>query len=150
MNTISAMGDNLMDKVGDMLREVSEEAIEPRFEALREADVRFKSPGELVTVADEEAERQLKTRLRELIPEALFVGEEEFSGGSGLEEALRSEQIWLVDPLDGTANFVSGSPLWARDGCTRARRPDKRSLDLAAPCQGHVPGGSRSRSDAKR
>lgn len=102
-----------MDKVGEILREVSAEAIEPRFDALRETDVRFKSPGELVTVADEEAERQLKMRLGELIPEAVFVGEEEFSGGSGLAQALRSEQIWLVDPLDGTANFVSGSPQWA-------------------------------------
>jgi fructose-1,6-bisphosphatase/inositol monophosphatase family enzyme len=110
LTTVSAASDNLMDKVGKILQEVSEEAIEPRFEALQEADVRFKSPGELVILADEEAERQLKTRLGELIPEALFVGEEGFSGGSGLEEALRSEQIWLVDPLDGTANFVSGSP----------------------------------------
>jgi fructose-1,6-bisphosphatase/inositol monophosphatase family enzyme len=110
---MAARSDNLMDKVGEILQEVSKEAIEPRFEALREAEVRFKSPGEVVTVADEEAEHQLKTRLGELIPEALFVGEEEFAGGAGLSEALRNEQIWLVDPLDGTANFVSGSPLWA-------------------------------------
>ena len=102
-----------MDKVGEILQEVSKVSIEPRFEALREAEVRFKSPGEVVTVADEEAEHQLKTRLGELIPEALFVGEEGFSGGAGLSDALRSEKIWLVDPLDGTANFVSGSPLWA-------------------------------------
>ncbi len=102
-----------MNKVGQILQEVSEEVIEPRFEALQEADVRFKSPGELVTVADEEAERQLKMRLGELIPDAVFVGEEEFSGSPGLSDALRKEQVWLVDPLDGTANFVSGSPLWA-------------------------------------
>ena len=102
-----------MDKVGVILREVSAEAIEPRFDALRDADVRFKAPGELVTVADEEAERQLKARLGGLIPEAVFVGEEEFSDGSALPDALRGEKIWLVDPLDGTANFVSGSPRWA-------------------------------------
>jgi fructose-1,6-bisphosphatase/inositol monophosphatase family enzyme len=115
-----------MDKVGEILQEVSADAIEPRFDALREGDVRLKSPGELVTVADEDAERRLKTQLSALIPEALFVGEEEFSGSPGLPDALRSEQIWLVDPLDGTANFVSGSPLWAvmvalvRGGETRA------------------------------
>jgi fructose-1,6-bisphosphatase/inositol monophosphatase family enzyme len=124
--TVSATSDNLMDEVGEVLREVSAEVIEPRFNALREDDVRSKSPGELVTVADEEAERRLKTELSVLIPEALFVGEEEFSGSSGLPDALRSEKIWLVDPLDGTANFVSGSPLWAvmvalvRGGETRA------------------------------
>ena len=47
--------------------------IEPRFEALREAEVRFKLPGEVVTGADEDAEHQLKSRLGELVPEALFV-----------------------------------------------------------------------------
>jgi fructose-1,6-bisphosphatase/inositol monophosphatase family enzyme len=113
VTTVSASSDNLMDEVGEILQEVSADVIEPRFDALREADVRFKSPGELVTVVDEEAERRLKIRLSALIPEAHFVGEEEFSGSPGLQDALRSEQIWLVDPLDGTANFVSGSPLWA-------------------------------------
>ena len=110
---MKATSDNLMDKVGEIVQEVSEELIESRFNDLREADVRFKSPGELVTVADEEAERELKARLREQIPAAVFVGEEGFSGGSGLPDALRNEQVWLVDALDGTANFVSGSPLWA-------------------------------------
>lgn len=102
-----------MDTVGEILQEVSEDVIEPRFDALRDGDVRFKSPGELVTAADEEAERELKTRLSRVVPEAVFVGEEEFSGNAGLPEALRNEYVWLVDPLDGTANFVSGSPLWA-------------------------------------
>ncbi len=80
---MATTGDNLMEKVGEILQEVSKEAIGPRFEDLRGAEVRFKSPGEVVTVADEEAEHQLaehqlKVRLGDLIPEALFVGEEEF------------------------------------------------------------------------
>lgn len=108
-----ATGDNLMEKVGDVLREVATVAIEPRFEALRDGDVRVKSPGEIVTVADIEAEHEMKARLGELIPDAVFVGEEEFVDDAGLGEALRGEQVWLVDPLDGTANFVAGSPLWA-------------------------------------
>lgn len=102
-----------MDDVGRVLQEVSAEVIEPRFEALREGDVRFKSPGEIVTVADQESERLLGLRLGQLVPEALIVGEEHFSDGTGLADALRHEQVWLVDPLDGTANFVAGSPEWA-------------------------------------
>jgi fructose-1,6-bisphosphatase/inositol monophosphatase family enzyme len=105
--------DNLMEKVGELLREISAEAIEPRFESLRKGDVRFKSPGEVVTVADEEAERLLKVRLGDLIPDAMVIGEEEFSGSTGLADALNRDRIWLVDPLDGTANFVAGSPQWA-------------------------------------
>jgi fructose-1,6-bisphosphatase/inositol monophosphatase family enzyme len=105
--------DNLMDDVGRVLREVSAEVIEPRFEALRDGDVRFKAPGEIVTVADEESERLLALRLGQLVPEAVIVGEEQFSVGDGLADALRHERVWLVDPLDGTANFVNGSPEWA-------------------------------------
>jgi fructose-1,6-bisphosphatase/inositol monophosphatase family enzyme len=105
--------DNLMDEVARVLREVSAEVIEPRFEALRDGDVRFKSPGEIVTVADEESERLLTSRLGQLVPEAVIVGEEQFSDGTGLADALGHEQVWLVDPLDGTANFVAGSPEWA-------------------------------------
>jgi fructose-1,6-bisphosphatase/inositol monophosphatase family enzyme len=102
-----------MDLVAERLQEVSAEAIEPRFESLRRGDVRYKSPGEVVTIADEEAERLLKIRLGDLIPDALVVGEEEFSGGSGLEPAMQRDRVWLVDPLDGTANFIAGSSQWA-------------------------------------
>ncbi len=105
--------DNLMDEVGRVLQEVSAEVIEPRFEALRDGEVRFKSPGEIVTLADEESERLLAVRLGQLVPGAVMVGEEQFSSGPGLADALRHRQVWLVDPLDGTANFVAGSPMWA-------------------------------------
>jgi hypothetical protein len=84
---MSTTGDNLMDKVGELLREISAQAIEPRLESLRTGYVRFKSPGEVVTVADEEAERLLKVRLGELIPDAMVIGEEEFPGGAELSEA---------------------------------------------------------------
>ena len=59
VTAMATTGDNLMEKVGEILQEVSKEAIGPRFEDLRGAEVRFKSPGEVVTVADEEAERQI-------------------------------------------------------------------------------------------
>jgi fructose-1,6-bisphosphatase/inositol monophosphatase family enzyme len=110
---VSTTSDNLMGQVAELLREVSAETIEPRFESLRRGDVRYKPPGEIVTIADEEAEQQLKVRLGDLIPDALVVGEEEFSGSSGLPEVMKHERVWLVDPLDGTANFVAGSPQWA-------------------------------------
>jgi fructose-1,6-bisphosphatase/inositol monophosphatase family enzyme len=110
---MTMMNDNLMDEVAEIMRDVSGEVIEPRFTALRDVDIRSKSPGELVTVADEESEHLLRTRLGQLIPEAVFIGEEGFSGSADLPDALQKQQVWLVDPLDGTANFVAGSPLWA-------------------------------------
>jgi fructose-1,6-bisphosphatase/inositol monophosphatase family enzyme len=102
-----------MDRVEQLLREVSAEVIEPRFSALHGDDVRFKAPGEVVTVADEQAEAMLTRRLGELLPGTAVVGEEGSSLDPSLLDGLGGRRVWLVDPLDGTANFVAGSPDWA-------------------------------------
>ena len=52
-------GRDLVHQVGDALRETSAEVIEPRFAALSSTEVRSKEAGELVTVADIDAERLL-------------------------------------------------------------------------------------------
>jgi fructose-1,6-bisphosphatase/inositol monophosphatase family enzyme len=80
---------------------------------VRDGDVRSKYPGEVVSVADEEAETLLLARLASQWPQAPVVGEEARSKRPGLMGLLASERAWLVDPLDGTANFVAGSPDWA-------------------------------------
>ena len=101
-----------MDRVADAIREVSAEAVEPRFGSLTAGQVRDKAPGEVVTAADEEAERLLTRRLRALL-EAPVVGEEAVTADPGRMAGLGAERAWVVDPLDGTANFVAGSPDWA-------------------------------------
>src|SRR5580698_9210740 len=100
LGIMAPTSDNLMDEVGRVRGGVPAEVIGPRFEALRHGDVRFKSPGEIVTVADEESERLLTLRLGQLVPGAVMVGEEQFSSGPGLADALDRQQVWLVDPLD--------------------------------------------------
>ncbi len=102
-----------MDRVGDAIRETSAEVIEPRFAALSPTEVRSKAAGELVTVADVDAERLLTRRLTDLLPAAAVVGEEACATDPTLLESLWSAQAWLIDPLDGTANFVEGRPDWA-------------------------------------
>jgi fructose-1,6-bisphosphatase/inositol monophosphatase family enzyme len=102
-----------LDNVADVIREVAAEVIEPRWASLNEGEIWAKSPGEAVTVADEEAEALLAVRLRELLPGTPVVGEEACSARPELLSALGSERAWLVDPLDGTANFIAGSPDWA-------------------------------------
>jgi len=102
-----------MDDVPCILRDVSALSIEPRFNALGDLDARCKSPGEVVTIADEEAEEALRRRLRDLLRGSTVVGEEACSADPTLVAALGGERTWLVDPLDGTANFVAGSTDWA-------------------------------------
>ncbi|HTX83811.1 MAG TPA: inositol monophosphatase family protein [Streptosporangiaceae bacterium] len=103
----------LIDAVTRILQEAAEVAIAPRFRGLAEAEVFEKSPGQLVTVADREAEDIITPRLQALV-DAPVVGEEAAAANPRLLSALRqAPAAWVVDPLDGTANFVAGRPEWA-------------------------------------
>lgn len=65
------------------------------------------SPGDLVTEADRAAERAIVAVIADAFPDHAVVAEEGTAGGDAA--ACR----WIVDPLDGTANFVHGLPVWA-------------------------------------
>jgi myo-inositol-1(or 4)-monophosphatase len=73
-------------------------------------EVRFKKKNnrDPVTVADGLAEEYLKAAIREKFPEHGVLGEE----GSAQNES-GSPFIWVLDPLDGTSNFMNGLPLFA-------------------------------------
>ncbi len=102
-----------IDAVTEILREAAATAIVPRFGALKDGDVMRKSAGEVVTVADREAEDLISARLRELV-DAPVVGEEAAASDPGIIAAIRDAPVaWVVDPLDGTANFVAGRPEYA-------------------------------------
>lgn len=100
--------------VADILRETAAEEILPRFRQLAHEDVREKSPGDLVTIADESAERVLEQRLGDLRPGALVLGEEAAARDEAVLDYLKSaEDVWIVDPVDGTGNFAAGRPVFA-------------------------------------
>ena len=102
-----------MDRVGDAIRDTSAELLEPRFAALSPTDVRFEAAGEFgSTVADGndiDAEELLTRRLTDLLPGAAVVGEEACATDPALLEGLGAAQAWLVDPLDGTTNYIGGN-----------------------------------------
>lgn len=98
------------DAVLALLVEVAEEVINPRFRSLSQDQIAEKNPGDLVTVADREAEVLITSRLRQWWPEAVVLGEEEYAARPELMAAFRSaEHAFTVDPVDGTKNFVRGS-----------------------------------------
>ena len=79
----------------------------PRFERGREVAVAAKtSPTDLVSEADLASERAISELLRRERPADGFLGEE--GGGQTGSSGLR----WVVDPLDGTINFLFGIPQW--------------------------------------
>lgn len=97
------------DQVEALLREVAAQEILPRFRCLQEGDIKEKAPGDLVTVADTEAERWLTPRLRALLPGSSVVGEEAVAADRGvLDQLLGEDPVWIIDPVDGTANFAKG------------------------------------------
>jgi len=101
---------NASSELKAMIRaaQVAGEGLLQRFGQLSELGVRTKSgPADLVSIADEEAERTTREILGAAQPSFGFIGEEGGTTG-GSDDA----QSWIVDPLDGTTNFLFGTPLW--------------------------------------
>jgi fructose-1,6-bisphosphatase/inositol monophosphatase family enzyme len=90
------------------MAEAAARAIMPRYGHLMDHEVREKTVGELVTIADNESESILAAGLAKIIPEAAVVGEEAVSGDPSLLHYLSDALCWIIDPLDGTANFAAG------------------------------------------
>ncbi|MDK9295935.1 inositol monophosphatase [Propionibacterium freudenreichii] len=98
------------DQVLGIIKQVSADIVEPRFRALHEDEIDSKAPGDYVTVADREAERALSQQLRAGARDAVVVGEEGSFVDPGQLDAIGvAPHCFVVDPLDGTNNFVRGS-----------------------------------------
>ncbi len=102
-----------VNAVLDIVKDVAQQEIVARFRQLSQGDVREKKPGDLVTVADEAAELVLTRRLGDLLPGSQVVGEEAVAQGRISINRLSGPGLcWVVDPLDGTANFARGDTVW--------------------------------------
>ncbi|WP_275693324.1 inositol monophosphatase family protein [Nocardioides sp. TF02-7] len=83
----------------------------PRFRSLQTDQVSEKNPGDLVTVADHESEQLLTEALTAAYPDAVVLGEEAHAEDPGLLDRFNTaDHGFTVDPVDGTKNFVNGSP----------------------------------------
>jgi len=100
--------------VAEILRTAAQAEILPRFRNLSAASIRQKSsPLDLVTDADEAAERIIGAELARAFPGCLVVGEEGVSRDPRLLNGLAEADLaFVVDPVDGTLNFASGLPLF--------------------------------------
>jgi fructose-1,6-bisphosphatase/inositol monophosphatase family enzyme len=101
---------NLSTGAMSAMRAVAEKHILPRFQKLAEGDVRSKShPGDLVTIADVESEHALTDMLPKLLPGSRVIGEEAASADADVLKHLAGDDpVWIIDPVDGTSNFVNG------------------------------------------
>ena len=99
------------DAVLTLVQDVAAEVVTPRFRALAAEEVSEKAPGDLVTVADRESEQRITEALRRAYPDALVLGEEATAGDATLlDRFAAADHAFTLDPVDGTKNFVRGSP----------------------------------------
>jgi myo-inositol-1(or 4)-monophosphatase len=94
------------------------------FAKREQLDVEHKGVQDLVSVADREVEELIRTRLATAFPDDGLLGEE--GGGDGSDGwSLEGDEpedtggsrtgrgLWVIDPIDGTANFLRGMPYWS-------------------------------------
>lgn len=110
-----------MDISTDFMRRIAHAAATetlPRFRSQGAVTNKLAGSFDPVTEADREAERAIRALISAEYPEHGILGEEHGS------QNLASRHVWVIDPIDGTANFVRGIPAWcvviacARDGET--------------------------------
>jgi fructose-1,6-bisphosphatase/inositol monophosphatase family enzyme len=106
-------------RVAELMRETAAGELLPRFRALDKEDIRLKGPGDVVTVADVASEHRLAAGLAKILPGVPVVGEEAVEQDPGLVDLIGrpGEACWIVDPLDGTANFAAGKDRFAMIVC---------------------------------
>ena len=90
----------------DRLADSAGKAIMPHFRALDSIENKAATGFDPVTVGDRAAEQALRALINEHYPEHGIMGEE-FGN-----ERLDAENVWVLDPIDGTRAFISGLPVW--------------------------------------
>lgn len=76
-------------------------------EHFKASSIEYKGLNDLVSFVDKEAEQKLVQGLTTLLPEAGFIAEEGTTSRKG------ERYNWIIDPLDGTTNFIHGLPVFA-------------------------------------
>lgn len=103
-----------IDQICEIIIEVSKQEILPRFRNLRSEEITEKSPGDMVSIADIEVEKTLSRELNRIFPTAIIAGEEAIATNPELlNAAIFAEHAFLIDPIDGTNNFIKGDEKFA-------------------------------------
>lgn len=144
MSSVLDPTNGLVGAVSALVIEAAETAVLPRFRQLAANDIAEKAAGEFVTIADRDSEQIISAGLARLLPEAEIVGEEATDLDPSRHNNLGAPWCWIIDPLDGTANFASGNgPFGIMVALARQGEPvvgwiyDPRSRRLCVASKGH-------------
>lgn len=100
--------------VAGLIRDIADTYALPRFGNLAASDIAEKNPGDLVTIADTDTETALSQALEAIVPGSVTVGEEACETDPDRIKVLATgTPAWIIDPIDGTANFATGNPRYS-------------------------------------
>lgn len=112
----------LTEQVKTLAKEVGCYILDQR-KSFSEDRVERKNAHDYVSYVDKQAEKMIVERLRNLLPQAGFVTEEQT-----VSQSAGQEYCWVVDPLDGTTNFIKDVPLYCV--CIALRHSDELQLGV--------------------
>lgn len=92
-----------VSRLTEILNKAGAEAL-ALFNGMAARQIEAKAPGDLVSDADRAVELTLRRLLEQAYPDCAILGEEYGGNPEG--------RFWAIDPIDGTANFLSGLPFW--------------------------------------
>jgi myo-inositol-1(or 4)-monophosphatase len=129
----------------ELARAAGERAV-AAFRTSLELEFKGKTQDHPVTFLDRDVETFLRTGLREAFPDHGLLGEEHAD-----DIAAEADHVWVIDPVDGTANFASGVPAWGISiGLLRSGRPVVGCIWVPVgptlgrgACHAHLGGGSK-------
>lgn len=119
---------------------------------IHQLKIHTKAPNEFVTKVDLAAEEAIIETIRERYPDHAFLAEERGRQGDG-------ELVWIIDPLDGTTNFIHGFPVFAVSIALRIKGrlqvaviydPNRQEIFTAIRGQGAQVDGHRIRVSGRR
>ncbi|PKY48608.1 inositol monophosphatase [Rhizophagus irregularis] len=95
-----------------LVQECGQIISEARYSKINKIYEKGENPSDLVTETDKIVEELIKSKLNSKFPDHKFVGEET-AAAAGNHHGLTDEPTWIVDPIDGTTNFIHGFPFVA-------------------------------------
>lgn len=102
------------DAISDLIIHTAGEVVVPRWQHLQSGEIDEKQPGDYVTVADRESEKVIGDALTAMAPGCLIVGEEAAFADPAIVDAIPTAPLaYVIDPVDGTRNFVEGRDTFA-------------------------------------
>lgn len=103
-NVLHTLQQSLVEKIADVMRDCGKIMLQAdrsgAFVDEKEGHANF------VTTYDKKVQEELKKQLLAILPEAHFVGEEEIADENDSAESLKTGYAFIVDPIDGTTNFI--------------------------------------------